>query len=258
MRDAVYVQNYVPGFWDHTWSLAVEEHFYFLLAAGIALAVRRREPLRYLPHLVIAVGFVALAARVHAAVAWGERSYTTGPTHARIDTLAWGVALAYFVECRGWRPPAWLLWVGIAAFIPWAVVDARGSFFLATGGLTVVGLGSAALVAGSLRRQASSAPLRAIAFVGRYSYGIYLWHLVTRSFVHGMIGPLPRAWWYVGLGAYLAVAIAFGCLVSLGIERPALRWRDRILPALGNPEEKLGLIAPPAHAGPAPRLEASA
>src|SRR5262249_60135649 len=28
LREAFYLQSYVPGFWSHTWSLAVEEHFY--------------------------------------------------------------------------------------------------------------------------------------------------------------------------------------------------------------------------------------
>ncbi len=41
VAEAAFVQNYIPGLWDHTWSLAVEEHFYFLLALVVAALVRR-------------------------------------------------------------------------------------------------------------------------------------------------------------------------------------------------------------------------
>src|SRR5690349_6303271 len=34
--EALFVQNYFQGFWIHSWSLAIEEHFYILLAIGIA------------------------------------------------------------------------------------------------------------------------------------------------------------------------------------------------------------------------------
>src|SRR5882762_10148526 len=32
LSEGLFVQNYGPAFWGHTWSLAVEEHFYLLLA----------------------------------------------------------------------------------------------------------------------------------------------------------------------------------------------------------------------------------
>ena len=32
--EVVYLQSLLSGLWWHTWSLAVEEHFYFLLAHG--------------------------------------------------------------------------------------------------------------------------------------------------------------------------------------------------------------------------------
>ncbi len=38
--ELLFVQNYVGGQWGHTWSLAVEEHFYIFLMLGIWLLVR--------------------------------------------------------------------------------------------------------------------------------------------------------------------------------------------------------------------------
>src|SRR5690606_2129619 len=35
--EVVFVQNYFEGLWGHTWSLAIEEHFYLLLAGTLFL-----------------------------------------------------------------------------------------------------------------------------------------------------------------------------------------------------------------------------
>ncbi len=31
VTELLFIQNYIPGLWEHTWSLAVEEHFYLIL-----------------------------------------------------------------------------------------------------------------------------------------------------------------------------------------------------------------------------------
>ncbi|MCW1916485.1 acyltransferase [Luteolibacter sp. GHJ8] len=52
--ELLFVQNYFPGIWVHTWSLAVEEHFYLLLTFAFLLALRFR---RDCPFSVIPVAF---------------------------------------------------------------------------------------------------------------------------------------------------------------------------------------------------------
>src|SRR5439155_8723892 len=39
LTEAVYLQNYLPPVWGPTWSLAVEEHFYLLLAVAFFVMV---------------------------------------------------------------------------------------------------------------------------------------------------------------------------------------------------------------------------
>src|SRR3954467_2052645 len=45
VAEVLFFQNYVKGLWNHTWSLAVEEHFYLLLplVCLLVLHVRRRR-----------------------------------------------------------------------------------------------------------------------------------------------------------------------------------------------------------------------
>jgi len=40
-REIFFFQNYLPGMWNHTWSLAVEEHFYCILPLILLFMVRR-------------------------------------------------------------------------------------------------------------------------------------------------------------------------------------------------------------------------
>ena len=114
--EATFVQNYFPPLWDHTWSLAVEEHFYFLLALIVAAFVRRdvarsrtsapprvgRDPFGALVPIFGAVALTELALRI-ATARYGKPyfSHHLYPTHLRLDSLLFGVLLSYLVWSRG-------------------------------------------------------------------------------------------------------------------------------------------------------------
>ena len=116
-EEAVFVQNYFPAIWHQTWSLAVEEHFYFLLALLAAILVRwdlatRRDgptgqsrapdPFAALIPIFGVVAVVALILRIVTAT-HGTPSYYRNlfPTHLRLDSLLFGVLLS--------------IWPGLAA-----------------------------------------------------------------------------------------------------------------------------------------------
>ncbi len=113
LSELFFLQSYIPGLWHHTWSLAVEEHFYLLLpfTFSILLRVNRNSPTPLKPILTLAVvtGVALLALRV---LNWYYRpSYEhlthLFPTHLRLDSLFYGVAISYayhfhsdrFVRC---------------------------------------------------------------------------------------------------------------------------------------------------------------
>jgi peptidoglycan/LPS O-acetylase OafA/YrhL len=104
VREALFVQNYLPAVWDHTWSLAVEEHFYLLLPLVlVALRAARptnADPFRPLIAVYVIIALGALAWR--SILAWrlpSFRHYLHAdfliPTHLRIDSLMLGAVLAY-------------------------------------------------------------------------------------------------------------------------------------------------------------------
>jgi peptidoglycan/LPS O-acetylase OafA/YrhL len=245
-QNALHVQNYAGTSLAHLWSLAVEEHFYLLLAVLVPLFARRRGSVRPLVVVLLGVLVASLALRGIGVATGVSAVRLQWRTHFRMDALAAGVLLAVlrvhaparFERLVRWR---WL----------WAVLTAAGVWFLATVtkssalgstlGYTVAYLTGAAFllfVHGAAWVPRAGWVTRPMAALGRYSYGIYIWHIFAAELVldalpgmdYGSSGPAAQA-------AKFAAAIAVGVLATLVLERPVLRLRDRLVPAASRPAE---------------------
>jgi peptidoglycan/LPS O-acetylase OafA/YrhL len=68
LSEIFYVQNYGDLIWGHTWSLAVEEHFYILLPLFFLLLIRysshRTDPFQSMPRAFLIVAATCFALRV--------------------------------------------------------------------------------------------------------------------------------------------------------------------------------------------------
>jgi peptidoglycan/LPS O-acetylase OafA/YrhL len=245
LSETFFVQNYVPGVWSHTWSLAVEEHFYLLLALLFVLLERRRkaDPFRPLPWLFLLTTGIVLAAR-----SWliSVRDYevTTHrfPTHLEIDALFFGVILAYWWHkdenapslARTYRVPAVV--AGVTVLTVSIVIRNPAASYVLGHALTYVGFGLIMLGAVStpLAHSAIAAgTVRAIGYVGARSYSIYLWH--TAVLVFGTIlathflGRAPS--FYETIVGETVGAVAVGIMMARLIELPVLIFRDRWFPS---------------------------
>jgi peptidoglycan/LPS O-acetylase OafA/YrhL len=189
------------------------------------------------------------------------------PTHLRMDSLALGVALAYAVQfhiafiekLRTWRRA--LLLAGMACYLP-ALLAAQATPFIFTCGLTLQGLGATGIVlwawfastggkAAHLTPSAACSqalPVRALAFVGTFSYSIYLWHRpVAHSLaikIKSLLHIHAHAYdFMVLMGIYLVVSLVLGVVTYALIEGPALRLRNRLFPD-ASPERSAGSPVP--------------
>src|SRR6185503_12824637 len=96
--EVLFLQNYIGGVWWHTWSLAVEEHFYLLLAGATWLLAKAHpsQAFRAIPALSLIVAVTCLGLRI--ATPHTNFPQLINPTHLRIDSLMFGVLLSY-----GWH-----------------------------------------------------------------------------------------------------------------------------------------------------------
>lgn len=248
--ELLYLQSYRFGLWDHTWSLAVEEHFYVLLPLTLILLLlghsRSPDPFRAVPLItgVLAVGCLAL--RIERAVLF-PFTYIGHlfATHLRLDGLAFGVLISYgyhyhqarFQEFTLPRVRA-LVVAGIALLLPAFVWQLETHPFIYTGGLTLFYLGSGLIMASALDWELPSSGIaRLLGFIGAQSYSIYLWHLPTKAWIVPWLeralptppGPL------LDFAVYFLAALATGIVTGLLVEVPFLRLRDRLFPSRSVP-----------------------
>jgi len=230
---AGYVMNWViafnlgsAGFVAHTWSLAVEEQFYLLWPVLLLLALvsAGRRGAAALGLVLLAVSTIWRTYLAAHGASW-DRIYCGFDTNT--DALFAGCVLALvdmspamlnFMR-RSWYIPSAV----IAAFCILAVSEAH---WMEVWGMTVFGLCAAWLVrmlsvsgANPLKTALESTPLR---FLGRISYGVYLWHgliLWLLLFAH-----MPDRVIVLAL-APLSVMVAI--LSYAVVEQPFLRMKVR-------------------------------
>lgn len=259
LHEVLFIQNYARGIWGHTWTLAVEEHFYvalpLLLLAMYRLSKNRKDPFWSVPYAFCILASVTLSMRYFAVHSPDYRS-VFWRTHMRIDSLFFGVALSYFyhfhparvigtLQKRGTRL---ILEAATALFLGCCFGFTVESRFMQSFGLTLVYLGFGGLLMLCLTApepRETFSPMsvawqklsEALAFVGMYSYSIYLWHFavliygtnILKALSSVPLSPAVLTWIYV------AVSIPFGIVMARLIEFPVLRLRDKLFPRVSQP-----------------------
>jgi peptidoglycan/LPS O-acetylase OafA/YrhL len=263
LHEIFFVQNYWRGVWDHTWTLAVEEHFYIFLPVLLLLLVRfssnRQDPFRALPWTFVVVAVLCIAFRA-ASVYLGVPNFHTAYTasHDRLDSLFFGALLGYLYHFRphilnnllhSTRNRIFIA-VCSAGLLSTTCFLPRDSrifsvfgytwLYLGFGGVLLLSLHVKGVLRGRIARCFEIVGTAA-AFVGMYSYSIYLWHGpagawfpgLVRRVLHNSQGPNER------FLTYMIGSLAIGITMSKIIEYPILRLRDRIFPA------RQGIVALP-------------
>ena len=208
------------GWWNHAWSLSIEEQFY-LVAPVALLVVTRVAP----PGSRTLIGYLALAvvvstfwrATVIGAGASGGRIYFG--TDTRMDALLLGCLLAAIhARAPRWTPSPWigpmsLLVVGLLAVLP--LVDT----WLGGIGYSLMAVASAGVVAGALRddQRWTGLDRRPLVWLGERSYSLYLVHvpvLLVANHAFPTVEPALRA------GTGVLAAVALSALLFRYVERP--------------------------------------
>ncbi|HEY2588148.1 MAG TPA: acyltransferase [Tepidisphaeraceae bacterium] len=239
----------------HTWSLAVEEHFYLALPLFLLAVIgRRRRPGAPIPAIgVAAVALIVLCTGLRLLVNpyppfdWW---HIIAPTHMRIDGLFFGVLLAYVYHFHprrlaGFARHPWaLIFAGLILILPMAIVDQGDRPFVWTIGLTMLYLGYGCILVafvhaqpgrGLLGKAIASRVAAVVAGIGVFSYSIYLWQMEPAGLLRFWLDRHPplhhlSLCWLVTTLTYIAGSIVLGVVLSKVIEMPVLALRDRNFP----------------------------
>jgi peptidoglycan/LPS O-acetylase OafA/YrhL len=233
-----------PSPLQHTWSLGIEEQFYLLwplLVAGLCAWVAARRAYRML--LCLCLGGTVVS-QVLCAVLFrpGSIGRAYYGTDTRAQALLLGAGLAALLALGGLRRARLGIPAAVALVITaglWHAADDQASW-LYRGGLTLAALATALLIAHVIVEP--DAPIgRALAvpplvWLGRISYGVYLWHWPLFTFVTADATGLSR--WpllAVRLAGTLAVAVLSYHLIEQPVRRGTLGRRlPRPVPAIAT------------------------
>lgn len=242
---------------SHAWSLCVEEQFYLLLPLVALAGQRWLRSARWGWALWLAALATGMALR---SWLWTRHGLEAGPDPAgyhpnlyyaswcRADEFLPGVAVAML---KHWHPQAWqrlmqqgqaLLLAGLLAVgvMGWAAhehyyINGYGyGFFMTAFGYSLIALAFSLLLLAALSPRSALHGWRVpgAAALAAWSYSIYLSHKAIGHIVNqALLGQgLPAASWQTLLAA-MAASLLGGWLLYASVEAPALRWRQRWLPA---------------------------
>lgn len=258
---AVYLSNYSTAFMadhdgplTHTWSLAVEEHFYIIWPLIIMLLSRKKA------QMAVQYGFTGLALLSAVMITllvehWDMRfRLIFQGTSCRMISLGAGAMLAFHEERLRKMSMTWtrlLMLMGLGGAILTQVMPGLvPPEWVPATKLISFPIMSTCLMGVVIRLSSSSAlPIRALqstplTFIGRISYGIYLYHLPIYTAMHitagKWIGVTPV--WKGVLAAGVTILVATVSYFS--IEAPLLKLKHRFAkkPAQENAKPKTSSI----------------
>ena len=253
----IYDSHYFPTALAQTWSLATELSWYVALPimAGVTgLVARSRSPKQ---GFWISTAMIGLGLPVSVAWRWWVSAQDLDPGVSYmlwlpgfLGCFAFGALVAHFAEglrlnlvqltsARSLIEDPWALPVfALAMALLGTSLLGGPPGFPETAGQEQVRVWCATMVAGALlvmvvlgRREAPLSRLLGLSWmtaVGRWSYGIYLWHLPVIVMSDEQITfPDGAAGFVFELVWVLAISIPLGAATYAWVERPAIAWSRR-------------------------------
>lgn len=239
LNEAFYLQSNFPGIAIHTWSLAVEEHFYIVFSLIMLLVTKGKAPWNLRSLMTTIILFFTAGFVLRLVISYPHKNevfFSPGYPHIRMDGIFMGIMLAYIYHFTSFTNSLKekLLSLIILAFIlilPGFIFHG-GSFIMNTIGTTLVCLGFTIFCFLSMdqrvihfisKYKSLTLIFKWVCFIGLHSYSIYLWHIPSKD-----IASLLPLKGYAFFSIYLLLSLVLGTFFSFAVEKPFLKIRENI------------------------------
>jgi peptidoglycan/LPS O-acetylase OafA/YrhL len=210
----------------HMWSLAVEEQFYLVWPLLVLLCPPKR-----LMQASVAICLFALGLRI---VATGQVApqILFRMTPFRADALAGGAIIACIFESERKTELIKRFALPVAGLVFLATLVLRGSAYAHALEFSAIVVGCAALIFFAAQQNPSALRHPLLTAVGKYSYGMYVYHLLMGSLIwsllktfHNVVPLAALKWSYFPIASACVFAAAW--LSYHYFEMPFLRLKER-------------------------------
>lgn len=236
LSEAFFLRNYIQGYWVHTWSLCVEEHFYLSFPIFVYLILKYFYSRFYYFLILFLIGIVLMIIFNRVYQIYVNDAYVTFATHHRMDSILWGVIIRYFFKFHSnfiqkvlpFR--FWLLLLSFILISPIFFIQGDSKFMHSFGvTFLYIGFGIILLIMSTIHIPRNGV-IAFIAYIGQCSYLIYLWHLFVRRVIDFHLWKVIPISSELSFPLYMLSSITFGILLTKVIEEPILKWRDQKFP----------------------------
>lgn len=172
----------------HTWSLAVEEHFYLVWPVGFRLIrLPKKSPMNAIWGLLTFALVITVVRQILVAVAPDVVAFSL----FSFDGFAIGAALAFAMHfgvaqsVLRFLSHSWIFWVGLGILVADMMLGEwlhklDYYYFTYTGLAAAIMIGSLMLNQRSWGHSLMALPL--VVYIGKLSYSLYLWHVPVQAY----------------------------------------------------------------------------
>ncbi|WP_396146848.1 acyltransferase family protein [Flavobacterium sp.] len=260
LADVFFIQNYIMG-WGYayvaTWSLAIEEHFYFFFAILLYFAIKKsffnlkfNSKWSYFEIVILLLLIIIFILRLYSNYYHPElKEKNVTMTHLRMDSLLFGVLISYFYYFKNQiltnffnNNKRLLIIIAVILLMFTPFIDFEDSIFVRTFGFTFLYISFGIFLISFLVYQNINSVLnkmfseRVVNFISRIglaSYSIYLIHgfvAVSFSFLRSYVFKIQVD--PIVLFPFTATtSIVLGMIMTNYIEKYFLTIRDKFYPS---------------------------
>ena len=218
--------------WEHLWSLAVEEHFYLMFPLML-LFVKKNWAKAFKIGLAVCVVVLCWRLFTHHVLDF-PHEYTYATTDSRLDSIMYGCLLSLGLHV--W--PQHMSWKKLVGALPLAIGLGmllftflyRTESFRETFRYSLQGIGLLILVLNLMFWPKMKVFVRMLEnsimqWIGRVSYGVYLWHIPFMMVASDYLGLKLGEWDYV---TFVVIATFIMTSISYyGMEKPIVKLRKK-------------------------------